>query len=149
MARSARPRKPKHLRLFEPSELQIHIAVVQHLKYRARKGVLFWHTPNGERRERADAAKLKAMGTTAGIPDLILLADGKTYGLELKTIDGRLSHEQRQMLEAFTQAGAFTAVAHGIDAALDILTAWGLLLPSRDNSLKSHDVPSGPSHVSP
>lgn len=111
----------------EPSELQIHIAVVQHLKYRARKGVCFFHAANGERREARDAAKLKAMGVTPGIPDLMIVADGKTYGLELKTSRGRLSPAQKGMLDVLNAAGAYTAVAYGIDQALAILQAWGLL----------------------
>jgi len=148
MARTKRTPKPKRS-LFEPSELQIHIAVVQHLKMRARRGVIFFHPASGEKREKATAAKLKAMGTTPGVPDLILIADGKTYGLELKTIDGRLSHEQRQMLEAFELAGAFTAVAHGLDAALSILTAWGILPSSSANTLKSNAVTSGPAYAIP
>jgi hypothetical protein len=146
MARAKRT--PKQRSLFEPSELQIHIAVVQRLRLLARKGVIWYHCPNGGLRDKREAAKLKAMGTTPGIPDLIILADGKTYGLELKTIDGRLSHEQRQMLEAFEMAGAFTAVAHGIDAAISILTSWGILPPSA-NTLKSHAVTSGPAHATP
>jgi hypothetical protein len=107
--------------------LQIHIAVVQHLKYRARKGVCFFHAANGERREARDAAKLKAMGVTPGIPDLIIIADGKTYGLELKTSRGRLSPEQKGMLAVLNAAGAFASVAYGLDQAISILQAWGLL----------------------
>lgn len=111
----------------QPSELQIHIAVAEHLRYRARRGLVWWHTPNGEKRDKASAAKLKAMGVTPGVPDLILIADGKTYGLELKTASGRLSPGQRGMLDRFAEAGAYTAVAYGIDSALSILSAWGLI----------------------
>lgn len=111
----------------QPSELHIHIAVVQHLKYRARKGVCFFHCPNGERREKRDAAKLKAMGVTPGIPDLMIVADGKTYGLELKTSRGRLSTEQKSMLDRMQAAGVYIAVAYGLDQALAIISAWGLM----------------------
>ncbi len=111
----------------QPSELQIHIAVIQHLKYRARKGIVYFHAANGERREARDAAKLKAMGVTPGIPDLVLIANGKTYGLELKTSKGRISPEQKSMLSQFEAAGAYTAVAFGLDSAISILTAWGII----------------------
>lgn len=118
LPRSAKP---------EPSELQIHIALIQHLRYRARKGVVYFHAANGERREKRDAAKLKAMGTVAGVPDLVLIKDGRTYGLELKTSKGRVSPEQKHMLAQFEAAGAYTAVAFGLDAAIAILTSWGIL----------------------
>lgn len=124
------PRKPAyrgHAAAPEPTELQIHIAVVQHLRYRLRRGVLFWHTPNGEKRDKASAAKLKAMGTMPGVPDLMLLDRGRLYGLEIKRSSGRVSAEQKAMLGAFERSGAFTAVAYGLDAALDILESWGLL----------------------
>jgi len=120
-----KPTKP------EPSELQIHIAVVQHLKFRARKGVLWFHAANGELRTKRDAAKLKAMGVTPGIPDIVMIADGKTYGLELKTKKGRLSPEQQSMLETFQNVGALSAVAYGLDAAISILDAWGILQDSK------------------
>lgn len=32
--------------------------------------LLFWHTPNGEKREKKIAAELKRMGTRPGVPDL-------------------------------------------------------------------------------
>jgi hypothetical protein len=111
----------------EPSELQIHIAVVQHLKYRARKGIVWWHTPSEGKRTKGEAAKQKALGFIAGIPDLIIIADGKTYGLELKTSRGRLSPEQKGMLAVLNAAGAFASVAYGLDQAISILQAWGLL----------------------
>lgn len=111
----------------QPSELQIHIAVAQHLKYRARKGIVWWHTPSEGKRTKAEAAKQKALGLVAGIPDLVLIANGKTYGLELKTFKGRISPEQKSMLSQFEAAGAYVAVAYGLDAAIFILTSWGLI----------------------
>ena len=127
MTRRSFARKPPISVKPEPSELQIHIAVAQHLKYRARKGIVWWHSANGERREARDAAKLKAMGVTPGVPDLVFIANGRTYGLELKTSKGRLSPEQRAMIAAFEAAGAYTAVAYSLDAALEILTRWGII----------------------
>lgn len=122
------PRRPSAgIRKAEPTELQIHIAVVQHLKYRARKGVLWWHSANGELRTKRDAAKLRAMGVVPGIPDLMIVADGKTFGLELKTSRGRLSTEQKSMLDRMQAAGVFTGVAYGLDQALAIISAWGLM----------------------
>lgn len=128
-ARGGRLRRPATAP--QPTELQIHIAVAEHLRYRGRPGLVFFHPANGEKRDKPAAAKLKAMGVTAGVPDLILIADGRTYGLELKADSGRISPDQRAMLARFDAAGAFTAVAYGIDGALSILTAWGLIRPDR------------------
>jgi hypothetical protein len=57
------------------------------------KGRLF-AVPNGGRRDKRTAAKLKAEGVVAGVSDLILLLPNKSYGallIELKTPKGRQS----------------------------------------------------------
>lgn len=102
---------------------------MEHLKLTARPGVLWFHPANGGRRDKSEAAKLKAMGVQPGIPDLMLVADGQTYGLELKTATGRLSQDQSAMLDALAAAGVTVAVSHGLDDALVILRQWGLLKP--------------------
>lgn len=108
------------------TEAQVHRAVVQHLQLRRRAGVSFFHVGNGGSRNPAEAAKLSGMGVRAGVPDLILIADGQTFALELKTDIGRLAPVQRAMLDELAAAGAKVAVAHGLDEALKQIEAWGL-----------------------
>lgn len=119
--------RPKTIRPPEPSETQIHIAVMDHIRYRGRKDAVAWHTPNGGSRDKREAAKLKAMGTTAGIPDILILMNGKLHCLELKAAKGRTSGAQDITITRMAKAGAVTAVAHGLDAALSILTTWGVI----------------------
>lgn len=108
-------------------------AVVQHLRYRARPGVFFCAVPNGGGRSPHEAAILKGLGVRAGVPDLILLADGRLYGLELKRDKGgRTSPAQLAMMQEIEGAGGFCAVAAGLDAALAQLEAWGLLRTNRN-----------------
>ena len=109
------------------TEEAIQRDVVRHLQVRAAPGTLYWHTPNGELRHKGTAGKLKAMGTLAGMPDLMLLRNGELYALELKRDGGRLSDAQRLRLEQLAAAGAQTAVAYGLDAALKVLKGWGLI----------------------
>lgn len=73
---------------------------------------------------------MAAFGTKAGVADLMFLFQGRLFALELKRPNGRLSREQREMLAAFDRAGAFTAVGYGLDAALAIIEAWGLIRPA-------------------
>lgn len=114
----------------QPTELQLHIAIVGHLRHRGVSGLWFTHVPNGEFRAKATAAKLKAMGVRAGTPDLVLLLRGRLYALELKRHDGRLSNEQRIAKDDIETAGGFWACAWGVDEALDILRSWGLITPT-------------------
>lgn len=109
------------------SEDQIHRAVVQHLKVRARPGVIYWHCPNGGSRNKVEAARFVGLGVKPGIPDILCLMDGTLYGLELKAEKGRVSPAQAAMHVAMQQAGAMVAIAFGLDEALDQLTEWGIL----------------------
>lgn len=108
-------------------EQEIHKAVVLHLEMRAQKPLFFWHTPNEGKRGWVNAAALKAMGMTAGIPDLLILKDGKMYGLELKSAKGILTPSQRLVMANLGSCGAEVAVARSLDEALVTLEVWGLL----------------------
>ncbi|HMN37564.1 MAG TPA: hypothetical protein PKD49_07630 [Hyphomicrobium sp.] len=103
-------------------------AVVEHLHFRRRPGVAFFSVPNGGARSPIEASIMKGLGVRAGVPDLILIAEGRTYGLELKRDKGgRTSAVQTAMMQEIEAAGGMCAVASGIDAALDQLKAWGLI----------------------
>jgi hypothetical protein len=52
---------------------------------------------------------------------------GSSKALELKREGGRPSEAQLACLAAMERAGAFTAIAEGLDRALACLEAWGLL----------------------
>lgn len=119
-----RPRKMRtisHLR-----EDNIQRVVWSHLVHRARKGVIYWHTPNGGKRNQSEAAKFRRLGVVPGIPDLLLLADGRLYCLEIKTVIGHLSPDQKAMHAAMREAGATVATAFGLDEALKRLETWGI-----------------------
>src|SRR3954451_2984652 len=54
-------------------EQQLHRAVVDLLSVYQNRGLLtFCHVPNGGWRKRTEAGVLKALGTTPGMPDLLL-----------------------------------------------------------------------------
>ena len=120
----------------EASENQIHEAVVGHLRMRCRRGVHWHHPATGELRDAATAAKLQRMGVRAGLPDLLLLIEGRLHGLELKReLGGRVSPAQRAMHDELRAAGAIVETAKGLNEALGVLTTWGALLP--DNQGKA------------
>jgi hypothetical protein len=58
---------------------------------------------------------------------LILVHRSCIYALELKAEGGRVSDAQREFLADMERAGGNTALAYGLDAALAVLEAWGLL----------------------
>ena len=105
----------------------IQRAVVGHLRARARPGVFFTHVPLGGYRRPVEAAILKGMGTRAGVPDILIIHAGQTYGLELKAPDGSVSPAQSECHADMRAAGARVAVAFSVDEAVHQLEAWSLL----------------------
>ena len=108
-------------------EQVIQRAVFQHLRARGAPGVFAFHVPNGGYRKPVEAAILKGMGVVAGVPDVIIIHNGKVFGLEIKTEGGRATDKQLACIAALREAGAFTCIAEGLDRALACLEAWGLL----------------------
>lgn len=108
-------------------EDRIQRAVFDHLRSRAHADVFAFHVPNGGKRKPIEAAILKGLGVTAGVPDIIAIHKGKCYAMELKSKDGRPSTRQLETIERLNKAGAFTAICYELDPALRVLEAWGLL----------------------
>jgi hypothetical protein len=105
----------------------IQRAVFQHLRTRAAPGVFAFHCPNGGYRKPAEAAILKGLGVTAGVPDVIAIHGGRCYAIEIKAEGGRPTPKQLEAIAALEAAGAYTCIAEGLDRALAVLEAWGLL----------------------
>lgn len=112
------------------TEQQIQRAVFQHIKQRGVPGLFAFHPANGGFRRKVEAKIFQGLGVVAGTPDVILIHEGRVYGLELKAPGGRATAAQIETIAAMEAAGAFTAIAEGLDRALAILEAWRLLLGS-------------------
>jgi hypothetical protein len=108
-------------------EQDIQKALADHLRARAASGTYWFHPANGGARTAIEGAILKACGVQAGTPDLILIKEGRTYGLELKADKGRVSLVQAKAHEEMRAAGAEVATATGIDEAIKQLKVWQLL----------------------
>ena len=105
----------------------IQIAIANHLRARAKPGVVWWHCPNGGRRSIREAVRFKKMGVRAGVSDIIAYHNREAFALELKAPKGRPTVEQLEFQADFRAAGGHAVVAQGQDEALAILEAWGLL----------------------
>ena len=73
---------------------------------------------------------MKSLGVRPGVSDLILVYQNKIFALELKAEGGRATEAQLHFLQDIDRAGAFTALATGLDPALRTLEAWGLIKPA-------------------
>jgi len=119
----------------DPSETQIQISLVARLRWQCRPGVVFFHCPNGELRDKRVAAKLKAMGVLPGVADLIFLwaADRRPSGLflELKRRFGRPEPDQESFAKAIKELGFFYEWTDTLDEAVRILIRYGILPDER------------------
>lgn len=89
---------------------------------------LLYHIPNGGYRKPSEAARFKAEGVKAGVPDLCLpVAKGIYHGLyiELKRQrNGKVSDNQTTWINALTEQGYAVCVAHGWVEAAEVLTRY-------------------------
>jgi hypothetical protein len=108
-------------------EQTIQREVFRHLRARAAPGVFAFHPANGGYRKPIEAAILRGLGVVAGVPDVIIIHDGRCFALELKAEGGRATDQQLTTIATLREAGAFTCIAEGLDRALGCLEAWGIL----------------------
>mgnify|MGYP000301316633 CR=1 FL=1 len=85
---------------------------------------LLHHIPNGGKRSKAEAARFKAEGVKAGVPDVCLpIPRGGFHGvyIEMKRQGGRVSKEQAKWLYILSKQGYLTAVCYKWENAAEIL----------------------------
>lgn len=101
------------------SEAALHKAVAGYLRV-ALKPPTVWSTIPSGGGGRVRGALLKAAGLQRGLPDLLVMHPAKeggpiVVGLELKTKAGRISPEQKTMMQAFTDCRAWYVLCRSID----------------------------------
>lgn len=100
---------------------------------KARQGkypelALLFAVPNGGHRNKIVAAKLKAEGVKAGVPDLMLpVPRGQYHGLfiEMKRVEGSTTQKsQKAMIEALQKQGYMAEICKGADAAWRVIERY-------------------------
>jgi elongation factor P hydroxylase len=107
------------------AEISLHMSVAAFLR-RAWPAELVWfHVPNGEKRDKATAGKLKGMGVLAGAPDFIfIMPNGQAAFLELKRVDGEFSEQQIEFRDRVLACGCGYASARSPEDAERVLSRW-------------------------
>ena len=89
---------------------------------------LLHHIPNGGSRGKAEAARFKAEGVRAGVPDICLpVPRGEHHGLyiELKRkFRSRISQEQAWWMEELARQGYCVAVCKGWEEAARVIIEY-------------------------
>jgi len=115
-------------RTSEEEELQRDCAAWVALNTR-RYPILEWmiHVPNGGKRPRGEAGKLKSLGVKKGVVDFLLpFGNGGWRGLdiELKSATGRVTKEQKRWIERADEDRHYTAVCRSLDAFVDAVQVF-------------------------
>jgi hypothetical protein len=123
------------MRTVHPSE---HVEAVNFMRRVRAHGMrwpalqLLFAVPNGGDRHRIVAAKMKAEGVRAGVPDYLLLFPVEPYhglAIELKSLSGYASAEQKIWIERLRNNGYRAEICRGADAAWAVVCDY-LGIPS-------------------
>jgi hypothetical protein len=114
------------------SEAEIHKAICLWLDIALPDGCLYHHSPNEGRHRVQYRMKQKRMGMRAGWPDLEIFVNPTWWKdtqiqwspifLEVKAEKGRLSDNQKVVIEELTEAGCHVFVVRSIDDAREALS---------------------------
>ena len=88
---------------------------------------LIHHVPNGGKRSKSEAARFRAMGVKAGVPDLFLPVPRAGYHgayIEMKALDGKPTKAQTEFLAAVIEQGYFGCVCWGAEDAMDVIARY-------------------------
>ena len=88
---------------------------------------LLFHIPNGGRRDRLEAARLKKEGVKAGVSDLFLPVARKGYHglwIEMKAGDNKPTAAQIKWLSSMKKQGYATAVCYTWTAAAELIEKY-------------------------
>jgi hypothetical protein len=90
-------------------------------------GVLWYHCPNGGKRNRSEAIRLKREGVKRGVPDVCLCVARKGYHgfyLELKVDYNKPTEDQEKFLQRLEANGYKTEWTRSLDEALEMIDEY-------------------------
>jgi hypothetical protein len=132
------PRAPRGRGIRAETQLQKAVAIF--LQFALPPHVAWTYVPNGEGELSPEQGRrLREMGLKPGWPDLLFIAAGKAYLIELKTekdevfgiAAGRVSNDQIAMHAWLRTAGAPVAVCRSVEDVEAALRGWAIPLHAR------------------
>lgn len=128
--RTSRRRTSAMLADGTPSEEEIQRTCVEWSeKVISTYPALAWlmHTPNGGKRSKGEAGKMKAMGVKPGYPDLTIPVRNRFWtglAVEMKSSTGQLTMDQKKWLVTLSESGWLTVVARSLEEFVDAVIAY-------------------------
>ncbi|MCJ8343315.1 MAG: VRR-NUC domain-containing protein [Cetobacterium sp.] len=88
---------------------------------------LIYHIPNGGKRGKSEAVRLKRGGVKKGVPDLCLPVPRKNYHglyIEMKFGNGRTSKDQKEWILNLNNQGYKAVVCNGFEEAKEVIERY-------------------------
>ena len=104
---------------FKEDKLQEQIIYAVRLYY---PNSLIYAVPNGGKRNKFEAVRLKRQGVTAGVSDLHLIHKGQIYFIEVKIHGGRQSLLQSQFEKYVKNQGFQYFIVRSVDEVLNVIS---------------------------
>jgi hypothetical protein len=105
---------------YKESDLQIKISDWLKVNY---PDLLFWHTPNGEKRDIIIALKLKRMGVRPGVPDFFI-PKFKLFIEFKRNKRQKLTTEQKEVKEKLQEYNYKYIILYNFKDSVEILTSY-------------------------
>ena len=90
--------------------------------------IVFYHVPNGGKRDIGEAVKFKRIGVKAGVPDLCIPIPRKCYHgayIELKRVSGgTVTESQKRWIKFLSGQGYYAMIAAGFEEAKKLLEVY-------------------------
>ena len=126
-----RPKKKRRLSREDKLQVETKRFLDRHLT----PDTIAFHCPNGEKRSKSVAEKLRKMGVVAGVADWVLCDKGRFLAVELKPpkgpngeAKGYPSQRQKDWRDDVKQAGGEYAVCYTLEDFEAQLRYWGVAL---------------------
>lgn len=133
-----------------PTEDEEQIQLFSWARYCRRKWPeldLLFHIPNGGKRGKVEAARFKAMGVKAGVPDVCLpVPRGGYHGLYIemkRRRGGRVSQDQAEWIDALIHQGYVAVVCRGWLEASEEIEKYLKLEVKKDDGVDSGSAAGG------
>lgn len=108
-------------------ELSLQKAVTQFLNLSLPKNVFWTAFPAGGG-GKIRGVQLRASGLVAGVPDLLIISEGRAIFIELKAPKGRLSIAQHETALRLDAAGAPVYLCRSVEEVARDLVTQGIVL---------------------
>lgn len=111
-------------------ETDIQSTIIRYLTILEAQGKLFFNRTNNippvnkDSKGRVTGFRKLPNGAKRGIPDIWVIINGKTIGLEVKTPTGRQSKEQKEIEEKFIKNGADYYIVRSYEEVKNILDGY-------------------------